>query len=133
MMRVDPLVLAALSALVRGLRALEIEFCIIGALVPELLLGIPPRRLTNDADATVVLDSLADFEDLKARLVEFGFDPTRLPYRLTHREGGWVDLLPYSRTLAPPDISTWRAICHSTWWVSTRSSRTPLRCQSRRT
>lgn len=101
MMRVDTLVVAVLFDLARGLRALEIDFCIIGALVPELLLGVTPRRLTNDADATVVLDSLADFERLKDRLAEFGFVPTRLPYRLTHRDGGWVDLLPYSKTLVP--------------------------------
>ena len=101
MMRVDTLVVAVLFDLARGLRALEIDFCIIGALVPELLLGVTPRRLTNDADATVVLDSLADFERLKDRLAEFWFVPTRLPYRLTHRDGGWVDLLPYSKTLVP--------------------------------
>lgn len=101
MTRIDPLVAVVLVDLARGLRALEIDFCIIGALVPELLLGVAPRRLTNDADATVILDSLADFEQLKERLAEFGFDPTRVPYRLNHREGGWVDLLPYSKTLAP--------------------------------
>jgi predicted nucleotidyltransferase len=101
MPRVDPLVVAVLSDLARGLRALEVDFCVIGALVPELLLGVTPRRLTNDADVTVVLDTLADFERLKARLAEFGFALTRLPYRLRHRDGGWVDLLPYSKALAP--------------------------------
>jgi predicted nucleotidyltransferase len=101
MTRVDPILVAALSDLARGLRALEIDFCIIGALVPEFLLGVPPRFLTNDADATVVLDSLADFERLKERLAEFGFVPAGLPYRLTHRDGGRVDLLPYSKILVP--------------------------------
>lgn len=101
MTRVDPLVVAVLSDLARGLRALKIDFCIIGALVPELLLGVTPRRLTNDADATVVLETLTDFERLKERLAKFGFVPARLPYRLTHRDGGWVDLLPYSQTLVP--------------------------------
>lgn len=100
-MAVDPLVVAILSDLARGLRALGVDFCVIGALVPELLLGVTPRRMTNDADVTVVLDSLAGFEQLKKRLAEFGFEPTRLPYRLTHRDGGWVDLLPYSEALAP--------------------------------
>ena len=101
MPRVDPIVVSALSDLARGLRALQIDFCIIGALVPELLLGAMPPRVTNDADATVILDSLADFEQLKERLAEFGFASTRLPYRLAHDDGGWVDLLPYSTTLAP--------------------------------
>lgn len=101
MARIDPLVAAVLSDLVRGLRALKVEFCLIGALVPELLLGVTPRRLTNDADAIVVLYSLADFEELKAQLSKFGFIPTRFPYRLKHRNGGWVDLLPYSKALVP--------------------------------
>ena len=79
MSRVDPLVVTVLSDLARGLRALEIDFCIIGALVPQLLLGVMPRRLTKDADATVALDTLADFERLKSQLAEFGFDPTRCP------------------------------------------------------
>lgn len=101
MTRIEPLVAAVLSDLVPGLRALKVEFCLIGALVPELLLGVTPRRLTNDADAIVVLDSLADFEELKERLSIFGFASTRFPYRLRHRNGGWVDLLPYSEALVP--------------------------------
>src|SRR2546425_6131082 len=101
MMRADPLVLAALSDLARGLRAIDIEFCVIGALVPELLLAVRPHRLTKDADAAVILDSLADFERLKKRLSDFGFERTSRAYRLTHRSGGWVDLLPYSESLAP--------------------------------
>ena len=101
MMRADPLVVAALSDLARGLRAIDVEFCVIGALVPELLLAVRPYRLTKDADAAVVLDSLADFERLKERLSDFGFEQTSRAYRLTHRSGGWVDLLPYSESLAP--------------------------------
>lgn len=89
--------------LVRGLRALDVPFCLIGALVPELLLDVPPRRRTNDADATVVVTTLADFEELKARLDGFGFNQTRRPYRLERRGGGWVDLLPYSASIAPDD------------------------------
>lgn len=100
-MLVDPLVVAVLSNLARGLRALDVEFCVIGALVPELLLGVRPRSLTKDADVTVSLDSLADFERLKDRLSEFGFERTNRAYRLTHRSGGWVDVLPYSKHLAP--------------------------------
>jgi len=50
---------------------------------------------------TVLVHTLADFERVKQELGQFGFAPTGLPYRLTHRDGGWVDLLPYSRALAP--------------------------------
>jgi predicted nucleotidyltransferase len=92
-------VVSALSDLARGLRALRVRFCVIGALVPEVLLEAPPRRRTNDADATVIMDSLEDFDRLKKQLGEFGFGPTERPYRLTHRKGGWVDLIPYGTTL----------------------------------
>lgn len=101
MTSIDPIVLAALADLARGLRALQVRFCIIGALVPELLLGAAPRRRTNDADATIIADSLEDFDRIKRQLVEFGFDATPRPYRIGHRAGGWVDLIPYSATLAP--------------------------------
>ena len=37
------------------------------------------------------------------RLDGFGFHPTRRPYRLERRGGGWVDLLPYSELIAPND------------------------------
>jgi predicted nucleotidyltransferase len=99
---VDPLVVAVLSDLVRGLRALQTEFCLIGAVVPELLLGVTPPRLTKEVDVAVILDSLDDFERLKERLEGFNLGPTTWrPYRLTHQSGGWVDLLPYSEILAP--------------------------------
>lgn len=101
MTSVDPVVLAALSDLARGLRALKVRFCVIGALVPELLLGATPRRRTNDADATIIAESLEDFDRIKRQLGEFGFAATPRPYRLTHRAGGWVDLIPYSAALAP--------------------------------
>jgi predicted nucleotidyltransferase len=100
-MPVDPIVVAALSDLAAGLQALGVGFCVIGALVPEVLLEEPPTRRTNDAGATVVVDTLDDFERVKMQLEEFGFRRTRRPYRLTHKSGGWVDLIPSSRTLAP--------------------------------
>ena len=60
----------------RGLRALGVPFAVIGALVPELLLDVRPVRMTNDADVTVAVESLADFEALKDRLSVFGFTRT---------------------------------------------------------
>jgi predicted nucleotidyltransferase len=101
MASVDPLVLGVLSDLAKGLRALDVEFCVIGALVPDVLLGAAPRRLTNDADAAVVVETLDQFDRLKEHLAAFGFAPTSRAYRLTHRGGGWVDLLPYSKALVP--------------------------------
>jgi predicted nucleotidyltransferase len=84
----------------RGLRELGIPFGIIGALVPELLLDARPARMTNDADATVVVESLSDFERLKDRLGAYGFARTSLPHRMRHRDGGLLDILPFSEALA---------------------------------
>jgi predicted nucleotidyltransferase len=73
----------------------------VGALVPELLLNARPIRMTNDADVTVVVESLAEFEQLEDRLEEFGFRRTEVSHRLRHRSGGRADILPFSHALAP--------------------------------
>jgi predicted nucleotidyltransferase len=101
MPRIDPGLLPVLTDLERGLRELAIPFGIVGALVPELLLDARPTRMTNDADATVVVESRDDFEALKDRLADYGFTRTRSPHRLQHRAGGLVDLLPFSEAIAP--------------------------------
>ncbi len=77
------------------------SFAVVGALVPELLLDERPARMTNDADVTVILESLAAFEKLKDDLAAFGFVRTPAPHRMQHSSGGRVDILPYSKTLAP--------------------------------
>ncbi len=101
MAALSPVLLTVLSDLTRGLKAMDVDFCVVGALVPELLLHTPPRNMTNDADVTVAVNSLADFETLKDRLADYGFQQTRLPYRLTHQHRGWVDILPFSDAIAP--------------------------------
>ncbi len=50
MATIDPALEPALSALVRGLRELGVPFCVVGALVPQLLLDTTPTSRTNDAD-----------------------------------------------------------------------------------
>ena len=82
MPRIDPGLVPVVTDLERGLRELSIPFAVVGALVPELLLDARPARMTNDADVTVVVQSLADFETLKNRLADFGFTRTRLPHRM---------------------------------------------------
>ena len=101
MPRIDPSLVPVVTDLDRGLRELGIPFGIVGALVPELLLNARPRRMTNDADATVIIDNLADFNTLKDRLSAYGFTRTRVPHRMQHRDGGLLDLLPFSATMAP--------------------------------
>ena len=49
MPRIDPNLVPVVTDLERGLRQLGIPFGIVGALVPELLLTVRPRRMTNDA------------------------------------------------------------------------------------
>jgi predicted nucleotidyltransferase len=101
MPRLDPVLLPVVTDLERGLRALGVPFAVVGALVPELLLDVRPVRMTNDADVTVIVENLAEFERLKDRLADFGFARTRAPRRMRHHSGGLVDLLPFSQTIAP--------------------------------
>jgi predicted nucleotidyltransferase len=101
MPRIDPHLIPVVTDLARGLRDLDVPFAIIGALVPELLLAVRPVRMTNDADATVIVQSAADFETLKDRLATYGFSRTRVQHRLLHQSGGRLDLLPFSDAFAP--------------------------------
>ena len=82
MARIEPFLIPVISDLVQGLREIGVDFCLVGALVPEILLNVRPRRMTNDVDVTVVVETLTDFERLKARLAAFGFRGTRLSYPL---------------------------------------------------
>jgi predicted nucleotidyltransferase len=101
MPRIEPRLVAVLSDLARGLRELGVPFGIVGALVPELLLEARPLQMTNDADVTVVVQSVGDFDALKARLADYGFARTSAPHRMRHRDGGWLDILPFSDAIAP--------------------------------
>jgi predicted nucleotidyltransferase len=101
MPRIEPSLIPVVTDLERGLRELGIPFGVIGALVPELLLDARPPRMTNDADVTVVVERLADFDTLKDRLGDYGFTRTRLPHRMQHRGGGLLDILPFSEAIAP--------------------------------
>jgi len=101
MPRIEPSLVPVVTDLERGLRELGIPFGIVGALVPELLLDARPSRMTNDVDVIVIVDSLADFKALKDRLAAYGFSRTRVPHRMQHRDGGLMDLLPFSATIAP--------------------------------
>jgi len=103
MAHIEPTLLPVVVDLERGLRELAVRFGIVGALVPELLLDARPARMTTDADAMVVVQTLAEFESLKDQLRAYGFERTRLAHRLRHVSGGVLDLLPYSAALAPGD------------------------------
>ena len=99
MPHVDPSLVPVVVDLECGLRELGVPFGV-GALVPELLLDARPNRMTNDVDVAVVVEGLADFDLLKGRLADYGFTRTHRPHRLQHRDGGWVDILPFSEAIA---------------------------------
>ena len=102
----DPALESVVAALVQGLRALDVPFCIVGALAPELLLETKPESRTNDADVVVIVPDLAVYHDVKRGLERkpYDFAQTTVPHRLTRRGGGLVDILPYSRGLAPDGV-----------------------------
>jgi len=99
----DPALESVVTALVRGLRALDVPFCIVGALVPELLLETKPASRTNDADVVIIVPDLAAYAEVKHGLEQkpYDFAQTTVPHRLTRRGGGIVDVIPYSEKLAP--------------------------------
>lgn len=99
MSKLDPRVEEVLVALVRGLRTLQVPFCIVGALVPELLLDERPPQATLDADAVVFVPDIEAFERVKKQLPGFRPDGQE-PYRLNRIGGGRADILPYSEQLA---------------------------------
>lgn len=101
MARIEPTLLPVLADLERGLRELGVPFGIVGALVPELLLDARPARMTNDADALVVVQTLGEFDALKDELALYGFERTRVIHRMRHSSGGLLDILPYSESIAP--------------------------------
>ncbi|MBI4484046.1 MAG: hypothetical protein HY652_14305 [Acidobacteria bacterium] len=101
MSEIEPALHEALTALVTALARLKRDFCIIGALVPQLLLSARPQTMTLDADALVVVKSMDAFKTLKGKLRVFGFEGTSAPHRLRYRNGTLVDLIPYSQAMAP--------------------------------
>jgi len=101
MRKTDAVLEQVLLALATAMEALDVRYCLIGALVPELLLDVVPPRRTNDADAVVLVPTLQDFDRIKRDLRAFGFEALELPHRLRHATGGRLDLLPYSREIAP--------------------------------
>ena len=89
MARLDPALVPAVADLARGLRSLDVPFAIVGALVPELLLEAPPAAMTNDADVTVAVASLAEFATLKSQLGTFGLRKAAPPTAFGIGRVGW--------------------------------------------
>ena len=107
-MPIDPAALEALRLL------LDIagpdRVLVIGASVPIVLIdmryGLAAGRTTRDVDVIVRATSWEEYEDLKRRLLAAGFRQARVPHRLEYGPAE-LDLIPYSRTLAPGDALEW--------------------------
>ena len=87
-------------------------FFVIGATARDMILthgyGIAPRRLTEDIDIGVHVESWDTFNSLKVRLVAAGcFVETGAPQRLRHKGGIPVDLVPFGSIETPENTIAW--------------------------
>lgn len=107
-MPIDPAALEALRLLLDA--AGPDRVVVIGAFVPIVLIdlryGLTGGRATRDVDAVVRATSWEEYEELKRRLLAAGFRQGRVPHRLEFGPAE-LDLIPYSRTLAPDDALKW--------------------------
>ena len=120
---VPPATLAVLSAADRVIRALGVDYFVLGATARDLVLygvfGIDPHRGTQDIDLAVAVGDWQEFERVKAALVETNefTAEASTPHRLFHRQDRLMrahplDLLPFggvedaSHTIRwPPELS----------------------------
>src|SRR3989475_23007 len=107
-MPIDPAALEALRLLL-DIAGTD-RVLVIGASVPIVLIdmryGLAVGRTTRDVDVVVRATSWEEYEDLKRRLLAAGFRQARVPHRLEYGPAE-LDLIPYSRTLAPGDALEW--------------------------
>ena|SRR5882724_3597171 len=107
-MPIDPAVVEALRLLLELIEAGR--FVVIGATVPVVLIdlrhGLSDGRATRDVDALVHMTSWEEFEELSRRLTAVGFHRRGAAHRFVHGLAE-VDLIPYSRILAPGGRLEW--------------------------
>ena len=107
-MPIDPAALEALRLLLDA--AGPDRVVVIGASVPIVLIdlryGLTGGRTTRDVDAVVRATSWEEYEELKQRLLAAGFRQGRVAQRLEFGPAE-LDLIPYSRNLAPGDALEW--------------------------
>lgn len=107
-MPIDPAALEALRLLLQVVGAERVV--VIGATVPAVLIDLhhdlTGARTTHDVDVVVRAANWEEFEELKRRLVAVGFRQLGTPHRLEYGTAE-VDLIPYSRALAPGGKLEW--------------------------
>jgi predicted nucleotidyltransferase len=103
-----------LADAVRGVSSaateLNLRYAMVGALVIEARLfrpsGDTAPRATLDADFAVTVQGWKEFEQLKAKLVDRGFQRSRVEHRLTSG-AATVDLIPVGDEIAPTGKLVW--------------------------
>ena len=98
---VDGELQAALVRLVRALDASERGYCVIGALVPRLLMLTPPGQRTRDVDVVVAATSWEDVEALTRALRANGYQPVAPSVRFRDESGIQIDVIPFDEAIAP--------------------------------
>ncbi|MCB2213261.1 hypothetical protein KQI52_14195 [bacterium] len=92
-----------LVAIVEALQRHNVDFRVIGALVPELLLEQPPRQRTLDVDIVLLVDTLDEYDQIKAGLFAEGFKPSVVSHRITWNDRN-IDLLPYGPGIVQENV-----------------------------
>jgi len=101
MKNVDPELQEALTRIVRALDASDRDYCVIGALVPRLLMLTPLPQRTRDVDVVVAATSWEDVEELTNSLLSKGYRSVAPPVRFRDESGVQVDVIPFGEAIAP--------------------------------
>jgi len=109
---VEPNTIEVLGHVKSAADSLGIAYFMLGAKAIDIWLhnvhGLPTRRPTLDTDFSVAVNSWAQFEELKNKLIATGnFTPTRTIHRLTYKEQVPVDLVPFGRIENPSGKIAW--------------------------
>ncbi len=80
-------------------KSLNVSYVVIGATARDIVLhcgyGAEIRKATTDIDFGIQANSWEGFKELKIKLLEIGFQPTKVGHRLTSPIGLAVDLVPF--------------------------------------
>lgn len=112
--KIDSPVVALYTSVSNAAEYLDIPFVVVGASARDIVLhhghGVRVQRATADIDFGIQVHDWADFDALKASLLEDGFSKTEVQHRVRCPEGIPVDIVPFgqveneeSNILWPPD------------------------------